>query len=546
MSDTAHLVGGKLTAPFVWHGGKRRWAEDVWARFGEVEVYSEPFAATAAMLLGSPRMSPREIICDIYGFIPNFWRAVRADPHTVARWADKPTFHHDLYATHIWLLNWGREFGQRLMVDLDFYDAKAAGLWVWGVNLWIGGGWCADVGDGELSMDAIPRFDIATGGVGTAVQRKVVPSPPSPQPTDRIPHVSPTGSGSGTTAQRRGIPSPLPPDKIPALQAQTSAGWGTQVHRRNIPNPLPTDKRPHAGPTGGGSGTAAQRRDIPAPLPTDSIPKVSNRTGGGGVSAQRENPPQPLPPDSSPSVADRRGGRGVEAQRLTVPQPKPIRDSIPILGPVAGYGRGTMPTWANVPLAQDPANCAACGASGICPTCGGGHFFGAQHFGKMPIGEGERLFNWFYALAERLAKVVVLNRDWRSAVTPTVLQHTDTAPKPEVAVFLDPPYTLRSGRSDTLYQSDVDGESDDAAAAAYAWAVAHGDLYRIAYAMHVVDGEPDFPVPEGWEARVKSFSRGRDGAQDLMIFSPRCGQPPKTLSRALGPKGERATQGELI
>ena len=482
MSDTAHLVGGKLTAPFVWHGGKRRWAEDVWARFGEVEVYSEPFAATAAMLLGSPRMSPREIICDIYGFIPNFWRAVRADPHTVARWADKPTFHHDLYATHIWLLNWGREFGQRLMVDLDFYDAKAAGLWVWGVNLWIGGGWCADVGDGELPMDAIPQMRNGRGG-------------------------------HGVSQARENLPSPLPSDKMPSVHKAT-AGTGSSAQRVNVPNPTPADKRPHIKDHRGGTGTGVQREDVPQPL-ADRIPYTGSRAPHGrGLMAQREGIPSPLPRDQRPGIGDKSNSRGIHKQ--------------------------------NIPLATEPQYCAACGASGICPTCGGGHFFGAQHFGKMPIGEGERLFNWFYALAERLAKVVVLNRDWRSAVTPTVLQHTDTAPKPEVAVFLDPPYTLRSGRSDTLYQSDVDGESDDAAAAAYAWAVAHGDLYRIAYAMHVVDGESDFPVPEGWEARVKSFSRGRDGAQDLMIFSPRCGQPPKTLARALGPKGERATQGELI
>ena len=135
-----------------------------WDRFGEVEVYSEPFAGTCAVLLGSPRISPREIINDSNGHVVNFWRAVRAEPYEVARWADSPSFHHDLRATHIWLLDWGRRFGQRLMEDRDFYSAKAAGLWVWGINLWIGGGWCVDTG---TPTDGIPHVEHSGGGQGT-------------------------------------------------------------------------------------------------------------------------------------------------------------------------------------------------------------------------------------------------------------------------------------------------------------------------------------------------------------------------------------------
>ena len=515
--DPAAVTGGKLTAPFVWHGGKRRWAEDVWARFGEVEVYADPFFGTGSMLLGSPRMSPREIVCDSYGFIPNFYRAIRADPYAVARWADNPSFHHDLYAVHVWLLDWGRKNSRRLMLNKAFYSTEAAGLWVWGVNLWIGGGWCADVSEGELPSDSIPRFDIRRGGVRTAAQRL---NPPQPLPADKRPHIKDHAGGTGTAAQRLDVPSPLPRDQRPQIGGS----------------------RPRMG---GGQKNQAQNDRIPQPLPTDSIPKISNTRGGSGTSAQREAPPSPLPPDKIPKINRDSGGGGTAAQRRNVP--RPIRDSIPILGGFTpNYARGTMATRVNVPLADDPPWCEPCGGSGVCSTCGGGHRFGAQHFGKMPIGEGQRLFNWFAALAYRFEKVVVLNRDWTSAVTPTVLQHTSTSPKPEVAVFLDPPYTLRSGRSDTLYQSDVDGNSDDVAAAAYAWAVEHGDQYRIAYAMHVVDGVPDFPIPEGWEALVKSFSRGRDGAQDLMIFSPRCGQPPKTLDRALGMPQELSQQGALL
>ena len=82
-----------------------------------------------------------------------------------------------------------------------------------------------------------------------------------------------------------------------------------------------------------------------------------------------------------------------------------------------------------------------------------------------------------HALADRLSEVVILNRDWKSAVTPTLLQHTRTAPKPPVGVFLDPPYLL-ADRGE-LYDQDT---TDDPARDAYLWAVEHGEVFRIAYA----------------------------------------------------------------
>ena len=40
------------------------------------------------------------------------------------------------------------------------------------------------------------------------------------------------------------------------------------------------------------------------------------------------------------------------------------------------------------------------------------------------IGTGERLMPWFKALARRLSRVVVLNQDWKAALTPTALQES--------------------------------------------------------------------------------------------------------------------------
>ena len=106
-------------------------------------MYVEPFAGSLACLLARPDgAGQREIVCDLDGGISNFWRAVTADPDAVAAWADYPTFHADLTARHKWLRAWFAENSARLSDDPHFYCAKAAGWWVWGISLWIGGGWC--------------------------------------------------------------------------------------------------------------------------------------------------------------------------------------------------------------------------------------------------------------------------------------------------------------------------------------------------------------------------------------------------------------------
>ena len=73
----------------------------------------------------------------------NFWRAVAAEPLEVARHADWPVNEADMHARHKWLVNQA-EFRERMHVDPDFYDVKIAGWWVWGLCMWIGGGWCVE------------------------------------------------------------------------------------------------------------------------------------------------------------------------------------------------------------------------------------------------------------------------------------------------------------------------------------------------------------------------------------------------------------------
>ena len=327
-----------LTAPFPYYGGKRRIAPAVWQRFGEVDRYIEPFFGSGAVLLANPRPARSEIVCDLNGFICNFWRSIRHDPQQTAYYADYPTIHHDLSARHKWLIRWF-ENHHRLIEDSDFYDAKVAGWWCWGMSLWIGGDFC------QLAEHV----------------------------RDKRPVVRP---GSGQT---RGI----------------------------------CDRHTHI---------PLEERIAKQPRVSDSIPKVTDCL-----------------------------------YRLTGQQRASIAD-------------------------------------------------------------------WFINLSQRLKNVIVLNRSWESAITPTILGDTDHHSQSVRAVFLDPPYLL-TNRISTLYQTETQDTTDKAARDSYNWAVSRGNNsgYRIAYCC----AEGDFDIPPGWASINQAFSGIRNSARrserrEIIMFSPAC------------------------
>ena len=132
-----------LKSPFVWFGGKSKVARIVWDYFGDVDNYAEPFAGSLAVLLGRParHLKRAETVNDLDNYICNFWRALAAAPDEVAHYADWPVSETDLTARHLWLINEGRASLAKLEGNPDYYDAKIAGWWVWGINAWIGSGW---------------------------------------------------------------------------------------------------------------------------------------------------------------------------------------------------------------------------------------------------------------------------------------------------------------------------------------------------------------------------------------------------------------------
>jgi len=124
-----------------------------------------------------------ETINDADGYVSNFWRAVSHAPDEVAHYADWPVNENDMHARHVWLRQYRDELPSMLEGDPEWYDAKIAGWWVYGMSCWIGSGFCGPSGagpwsvvDGKLVRGAgqgVKRSRVSlTGGRGVA--RKIV------------------------------------------------------------------------------------------------------------------------------------------------------------------------------------------------------------------------------------------------------------------------------------------------------------------------------------------------------------------------------------
>ena len=153
------MGGVKVKAPFPWFGGKSRAAELIWSRFGNVRNYVEPFAGSIAVMLARPHWPfdtdaaiRLETINDKDAYVANFWRALQSDPEGVCAAADAPVNEVDLHARHRWLLG-QVDHVERLKCDPDYYDARIAGYWAWGLSSWIGGNFCQ-----PRKLNAVPHL----------------------------------------------------------------------------------------------------------------------------------------------------------------------------------------------------------------------------------------------------------------------------------------------------------------------------------------------------------------------------------------------------
>jgi len=164
-----------LVAPFPYFGGKSTVAPAVWKRFGSVRNVVEPFAGSLAFLLARPLpFDGTETVNDKDGMVANFWRAVQAVPDEVAFHADWPVNENDLHARHVWLVGVKDSLQTRLEGNPEFFDAKVAGWWCWGLCCWIGSGFCSGKGPWQsVEVDGVRQL-VHLGTAGQGVNRAIV------------------------------------------------------------------------------------------------------------------------------------------------------------------------------------------------------------------------------------------------------------------------------------------------------------------------------------------------------------------------------------
>lgn len=168
-----------LKAPFPYFGGKSKIASRVWELFHDIKHYNEPFFGSGAVLLQCP--NPLELVFSVNDMdchVANFWRAIKADPDTVAKYADNPVNEIDLHARHVCLVNAKETLEQALITDPEYYDARLAGYWAWGACVWIGSGWCS----GKGCWNVVDGKFVKIGTSNQAVRRK-------------LPHLGDRGTG---------------------------------------------------------------------------------------------------------------------------------------------------------------------------------------------------------------------------------------------------------------------------------------------------------------------------------------------------------------
>jgi hypothetical protein len=214
MTDVpASLPPSPLKAPFPWPGGKSTIIPDLNARFGEVRNRVDAFCGSASWILGSPP-APVETINDMSGDVVNAYRAIRADPDTVASYCAWPVSEADLTARRIALKTTLPERAARCMADPEWYDARAAGYFLYvlattiGPHLYDDGPWRAV--DGRLTYQP----DVGSGAGGAGIGRM-------------LPDIGATGHG---TPNRRGVAS----DRIARMLPAIAAGGDGQLHTRGV------------------------------------------------------------------------------------------------------------------------------------------------------------------------------------------------------------------------------------------------------------------------------------------------------------------------
>ena len=465
--------------PFPFSGGKSGAAEVVWSYLGDTAHYVEPFMGSLAVLLRRPHLCNRpyhsETVNDLNGLLCNAWRAIRTDPEAVAEWASNPVCQADSIARQVAIVQWANDGDNlaRLMGDIDFFDAKIAGWWIWGVSTWIGmdfadgsGAWWPDA-DGILRKKERKTKKSKKPGVSNQIPQSNSDGMGSTNPTIREPGVSnriPTATSHGQGSESMTLREPGVSNQIPQ---STSHGMGST--NQTIREPGVSNRIPTASSNGMGSESMTIRE-----------PGVSNRIphSVGHMGSTNQTCREPGVSNQIPHAGN--DGKGSATASMMEPGVSDAPDFEP--GEITDFHPMTMP----------------------------------------------RLRAWLQYLSARLRHVRLFNSDWKKLMKPSVLQTINVRMgKGICGVFLDPPYN--SGRKNTVYKHDDRTVSQDV----QEWCIKNGDNPKYRIILCGFEGEHNVLEDHGWrkiEWYKKGFLsggslQGKDMNTDRLWVSPHCLDP---------------------
>jgi DNA adenine methylase len=177
-----------LKSPIPYYGGKSTIAAQVWQWFGDVGNFVDPFVGSAAVLFQRPGYAPEyhlETLNDLDGMVCNAWRSLRYARGEVAYWCDVPVMENEYHAVEAWLVGRKDSLQAQIEGDPDWYDAKVAGRWIWGMACHIGSEFCSGKGPwqvvdgqlvrtGETAANGVDRRRVHLGDRGRGIHRKRV------------------------------------------------------------------------------------------------------------------------------------------------------------------------------------------------------------------------------------------------------------------------------------------------------------------------------------------------------------------------------------
>jgi hypothetical protein len=494
----------------TWFGGKSRVGALVWQHIGDVENFIEPFFGSGATLLLRPHPPRIETVNDLDCYVSNFWRATQQDPEAVATFADGPVNEVDLHSRHRWLVlsDDAEAFRERMRRDPEYFDAKIAGWWCWGLCCWIGSGWCnvsnvagkfvqGSTADGDRE-ERVPRLSKANGVL-----------------TNR----TPGGTGEASIAishPGKGVAAKGQDDRKPRLDG----GEGQYGHGVHAKGEVPVQLPMLTGDSGA-SGRGVHGKGEKRPKLTGG----SDGTGTLGCGVHQGKNGVPVPENLSDKMPRMTGARkgdeyygGLGVHTDSVPD-------VPEKRPRAHRAAGSSDSACNLPgvLAGDVTP-----SDGHRPQLADAFSRGRGVHGNDDMGTCAQrrawLLDWFGRLRDRLRTVRVCCGDWlRVCDSESVTTRLGTT-----GIFFDPPYGAGAGRNDKIYSTD----SLTVAADVLAYCLERGadPRMRIALAGYAGEGHEVLEA-QGWEVVAWEAAGGygnrsavgkANAKKERLWFSPAC------------------------